>query len=109
MPPAPLANRLALSDHIEKCLRELADNFPGFRVETIVDENGWGAVAKRDDVGLAGGRRDNFFSRLQIVVSPVQQVPRARHRRQRHGPQQGSLQPQPLPAAGDVDLDASAS
>ena len=43
---------------------------PAFRVETIVESNGWGSVAKRDDVGLARGRSDNFFSRLQIVVSP---------------------------------------
>ena len=62
--------RLQLSDHIEHCLGELTDNFPGFRVETIVDGSGWGSVASRDDVGLAGRRSDNFFSRLQIVVSP---------------------------------------
>jgi len=63
-------NRMALLDYIEKCLHDLADNFPGFRVETIVDDNGWGSVARRDDVGLARGRSDNLFSRLQIVVSP---------------------------------------
>jgi hypothetical protein len=62
--------RLQLSDHIEHCLNELADNFPGFRIETIVDTIGWGAVASRDDVGISGRRSDNFFSRLQIVVSP---------------------------------------
>ena len=64
-------NRLALLDHIEKCLNELADNFPGFRVETVVDNNGWGSVAKRDDVGLSRGRSDNFFSRFQLLVSPA--------------------------------------
>ncbi len=63
-------NRMALLDHIEKCLHDLADNFPGFRVETVMEENGWGSVAKRDDVGIAHGRSDNFFSRLQLVVSP---------------------------------------
>jgi hypothetical protein len=62
--------RLSLCDHIEHCLHELADNFPGFHVETVVDETGWGAVARRDDVGLAVRRSDNFFSRLQLVVSP---------------------------------------
>jgi hypothetical protein len=62
--------RLPLCDHIEQCLRELADNFPGFRVKTIVDENGWGAEAVRDDIGVSAGRRDNFFSRLQILVRP---------------------------------------
>lgn len=63
------ANRMSLLDHIEKCLHDLADNFPGFRVESVVDANGWGSVARRDDVGISRGRSDNFFSRLQIVVS----------------------------------------
>ena len=65
--------RLALSDHIEKCLSDLADNFPGFRLETIVDEDGWGAAVSRDDLGLAAGRRNTFFSRMRIVVSPYSQ------------------------------------
>jgi hypothetical protein len=62
--------RLAITEHIEKCLNELADNFPGFRVETIVDESGWGAAVSRDDLGLTAGKRGTFFSRLRIVVSP---------------------------------------
>jgi hypothetical protein len=62
--------RLALSDHIERCLRELADNFPGFRLETLMDEWGWGAAANRDDVGIEDGRRVNLFSRLQVAVGP---------------------------------------
>ncbi|QDU87106.1 hypothetical protein Pla175_04610 [Pirellulimonas nuda] len=64
------AMRLALSETIETLLGQLADNFPGFRVKTIVDERGWGAQAVRDDVGVAGGKRTNFFSRLQVTVSP---------------------------------------
>ena len=59
-----------MTEHIEHCLRDLADNFPGFRLETIVDERGWGAVASRDDMGVADGRRVNSFSRLQVVVGP---------------------------------------
>jgi hypothetical protein len=62
--------RLALTEHIEKCLSDLADNFPGFRLETIVDETGWGAAVARDDFGLVGGKRNTFFSRMRIVVSP---------------------------------------
>lgn len=62
--------RLSLTDYIDSCLRELADNFPGFRLETIVDESGWGAAASRDDMGIAAGRRGSFFSRLQLVVGP---------------------------------------
>jgi len=62
--------RLTLTEHIEKCLSEMADNFPGFRMETVVDESGWGAAASRDDIRIEGGRRGTFFSRLQIVVGP---------------------------------------
>ena len=65
--------RLTLTEHIEKCLGELADNFPGFRAETFVDEAGWGAAVNRDDIGLASGRRNTFFSRMRIVVSPYSQ------------------------------------
>jgi hypothetical protein len=62
--------RLSLTEHVERRLHELADNFPGFRFQTIVDDEGWGAAVVRDDVGIAEGRRRNFFSRLQIVISP---------------------------------------
>jgi hypothetical protein len=62
--------RLALTEHIESRLRDLADNTPGFRLETIVDETGWGAAVSRDDLRISGGRRGSYFSRLQLVVSP---------------------------------------
>jgi hypothetical protein len=62
--------RLTVTEYIEGCLRELADNFPGFRLETIVDDSGWGTAANRDDVSLAAGRRGSYFSRLQLVVAP---------------------------------------
>jgi hypothetical protein len=62
--------RLTLTEYIEHLLRELADNFPGFRVETIVDDTGWGAAVSRDDVSLGAGRRGSLFSRLKLVVSP---------------------------------------
>ncbi|MEE9601671.1 MAG: hypothetical protein V3V75_00095 [Thermoguttaceae bacterium] len=63
--------RLELSEHIEKCLKQTADNFPGFRFETIVGDRGWGASVRRDDIRLQGGRRDNLFSRLQVLVRPA--------------------------------------
>jgi hypothetical protein len=62
--------RLSLTEYLEGCLRDLADNFPGFRMETVVDETGWGAAVSRDDVSLGAGRRGTYFSRLQLVVSP---------------------------------------
>ena len=62
--------RLTLTEHIETCLKQLAENFPGFRFETVVDEKGWGAAISRDDLMLQGGRRTNLFSRLTMTISP---------------------------------------
>ncbi len=62
--------RLELSDHIEQCLRALPRNFPGFRYEVLVGERGWGAAVSRDDLSLSDGRRENYFSRLEVVVRP---------------------------------------
>jgi hypothetical protein len=62
--------RLNLSDHAETLLRKLSDHFPGFRFETVVDEDGWGARISRDDVSLGRGSRANQYSRFQILVRP---------------------------------------
>ncbi len=63
--------RLQLSDHIEKCLRRLPNHFPGFQLETIFGEKGWGAAVSRDDVGPGTERRRaNYFSRLEMTVRP---------------------------------------
>lgn len=62
--------RRALTEHIESCLHQLADHYPGFRYETVVDERGWGSAIARDDLHLEAGRRTNLFSRLQVLVSP---------------------------------------
>src|SRR5262249_30089527 len=60
--------RLELSDHIEQCMRQLPQHFPGFRFETLVGTRGWGAAISRDDLHLSEGRRENLFSRLEVVV-----------------------------------------
>lgn len=62
--------RRDLTDHIERCLKQLGDNFPGFDFETVVDDKGWGAAVRRDDLSLNAGRRDNLFSRLAMTISP---------------------------------------
>jgi hypothetical protein len=63
--------RLELSEHIEQCLSQLPDHFPGFRYETLVSDRGWGATCSRDDVGPgSAGKRDNFYSRIEMVVRP---------------------------------------
>ena len=96
--------RLALTEHIEKCLREMADNFPGFRMETVVDESGWGAAVSRDDFRMEGGRARHVLQPPAARGQPVQHVPRARHRREGHGAEQGSAEPQSLQRLADVDL-----
>lgn len=63
--------RLDLSDHIEQCLRKLADHFPGFRYQTLVGEEGWGARISRDDFTRRSGQRENVYSRVEMVVRPL--------------------------------------
>lgn len=65
--------RDALCEHIDQCLAQLADSFPGFRHEPVMNERGWGAALRRDDLVLNAGKRDNLFSRLEMVVSPYNQ------------------------------------
>ena len=62
--------RRELTTHIESCLKQLADNFPGFNFEIVVDDKGWGAAIRRDDLSLNAGKRDNLFSRLALTISP---------------------------------------
>jgi hypothetical protein len=63
--------RLQLSEHIEKCISQLPDHFPGFRVETIFGEKGWGAACSRDDFTVQQGRkRASRFSRMEMTIRP---------------------------------------
>lgn len=63
-------HRLTLTDHIEKRLRELSDSLPGFKLETLVEDRGWGAGISRDDLIVSRGKRQNLYSRLQLLVGP---------------------------------------
>jgi hypothetical protein len=62
--------RLDLSEHIEECVRQLPQHFPGSRYESLVGERGWGAAISRDDLQVTAGRRENLFSRLELAVRP---------------------------------------
>ena len=65
-------HRLTISDHIEKSLRALPQHFPGFELETVYGDAGWGTAAKRDDAGSSrGDSRRNFYSRLELTVRPI--------------------------------------
>lgn len=63
--------RLELSEHIEDCLKRLADHIPGFKFQSVVSEDGWGARLSRDDLHLSRGRSsENRYSRLEVLISP---------------------------------------
>jgi len=64
--------RLEISEHIERCLHDLADQFPGFRTETLMGDQGWGTAILRDDVNIRrGDPRRNLYSRLEVAVMPI--------------------------------------
>lgn len=63
--------RLELSEHIEMCLKKLADHLPGFEYQTIVGEEGWGGRLTRDDLRLRPGQpAETLYSRLEMFISP---------------------------------------
>ena len=66
--------RLVLSEHVERCLQRLADHSPGFRYQTIVNEEGWGAKISRDDFAGRRGEVNNLYSRLEMVIRPLSSV-----------------------------------
>lgn len=63
--------RLAFSEHIETGIRRLPEHFPGFQVETLYGEKGWGASASRDDFGgQSGTGRNSLYSRMEMTIRP---------------------------------------
>ena len=62
--------RLSLSDQIERAVDGVAQNFPGFRKETLYGEVGWGAACWRDDFQIESGKRSNRYSRLEMTIRP---------------------------------------
>lgn len=67
------AIRLKLSDRIESCVHQMIQHLPGFRLESMYGDRGWGAACYRDDIQLQpGGRggRKSRYSRLELTVRP---------------------------------------
>jgi hypothetical protein len=62
--------RLSLCDRIESAINGVADHFPGFRIESLFGEVGWGSACYRDDLRIDSGRRTNQYSRLEMVIRP---------------------------------------
>ncbi len=63
--------RLELSSYIESVLKQVIDQLPGFNLETLFGEKGWGAAIFRDDLMLTRKQRENHYSRLEIFVRPM--------------------------------------
>lgn len=63
--------RLTISDHIENSLRKLINHFPGFELETLYGDRGWGAAIAKDEVVFSVGKRSNQYSRLEVAVRPL--------------------------------------
>jgi hypothetical protein len=63
--------RLELSAYIETVMRQIVDQLPGFNLETLFGEKGWGAAVYRDDLLLTKRQRENHYSRLEIFVRPM--------------------------------------
>jgi len=62
--------RLALSEHIESCLKRLPNYFPGFQYETMYGDRGWGGACFRDDLLIVRGNRTTNYSRLEVMIRP---------------------------------------
>ncbi|HMO13258.1 MAG TPA: hypothetical protein PKD64_05480 [Pirellulaceae bacterium] len=66
--------RLRISDEIETVLKKVVDHLPGFRYETVFGDKGWGGAIYRDDVLIQNGKRNTFYSRLEIAVRPYSSI-----------------------------------
>ncbi len=67
--------RLELSEHIEDCLRKIIRHLPGFDLEPVVSEKGWGSTVSRSDLELGHGRRPNTrLSRLEMTIRPLSEA-----------------------------------
>jgi hypothetical protein len=63
--------RLNLSDHIEKCLKQVSQHFPGFDYEILYGSKGWGGAMSRNDIDRGpDGKTGSFFSRIELTVRP---------------------------------------
>lgn len=64
--------RLQLIERIEECLKNLADHFPGFDFQPLMNDDAWGASVSRDDVAVQPGEGSRtLYSRLELSVSPL--------------------------------------
>jgi len=63
--------RLSISERIERALKALVQQLPGFEYENIYGDKGWGGAVSRDELNIQQGKRNNDYSRLEITVRPL--------------------------------------
>lgn len=64
--------RLQLIEHIEECLKKLADHFPGFSFQPVMRDDAWGASVSRDDLAMQRGEGAKaLYSRLEMTVTAL--------------------------------------
>ncbi len=66
--------RLQLSEHVEQCLAQLPNHFPGFQYAPVASDRGWGAAVSRDDAVVTRDGRANLYSRLEMTVRPFASI-----------------------------------
>lgn len=63
--------RLQLTEYIEQCLKKLIEHLPGFTLESVFSERGWGSAVSQDELQWRRGESpQQRFSRLELVVRP---------------------------------------
>ena len=62
--------RVSLAEHLDACLRAVVDRFPGFQLQTVANDSGWGSRILRDDVRLRRGTAETAYTRLEMLIRP---------------------------------------
>ncbi|SFJ05050.1 hypothetical protein [Planctomicrobium piriforme] len=63
--------RFEVTEHIENCLKKLSDHLPGFKYQSVMNEEGWGGRISRDDLHLVPKKAaESRYSRLEVVITP---------------------------------------
>lgn len=60
--------RMELTDHIELCLQQVAQQFPGFDFQTVLSPDGYGARIARDNLRSRNGPMTREYSHLELTV-----------------------------------------
>jgi hypothetical protein len=62
-------SRVELADYLEMCLNKIADQFPGFDVQSVLSPEGFGAKLVRDDLRRRPGRDlAHEYSHFEVII-----------------------------------------